>query len=78
MNETVTVTDVLLGNIGKLENIRIPAKEIAAIRAINEVAHDLRVCVEAIAKANSQAANEAKEQQSEHGEEVPQDEADPQ
>lgn len=77
MNETVTVTDVLLGNIGKLENIRIPAKEIAAINAINEVVHDLMVCVDAI-MADAQAQQEAQNQQQEQGEEVPQDDADAQ
>lgn len=77
MNETVTVTDVLLGNIGKLENIRIPAKEVTAINAINEVVHDLRVCVDAIV-ADAQAQKEAQNQQQEQGEEVPQDDADAQ
>lgn len=77
MNETVTVTDVLLGNIGKLENIRIPAKEVAAINAINEVVHDLRVCVDAIV-ADTQAQKEAQNQQPEQAEEEPQDEADAQ
>ena len=76
MNETVTVTDVLLGNIGKLENIRIPAKEIAAINAINEVVHDLRVCVDAI-MADAQAQQEAKNQQPQE-EEEPKDDADAQ
>lgn len=76
MNETVTVTDVLLGNIGKLENIRIPAKEVAAINAINEVVHDLRVCVDAI-MADAQAQQEAKNQQPQE-EEEPKDEADAQ
>lgn len=76
MNETVTVTDVLLGNIGKLENIRIPAKEIAAINAINEVVHDLRVCVDAI-MADAQAQQEAKNQQPQE-EEEPKDDADTQ
>lgn len=77
MNETVTVTDVLLGNIGKLENIRIPAKEIAAINAINEVVHDLYVCVEAI-QADDQARKEAQNKQSEQTEEVTKDDADTQ
>ncbi len=77
MNETVTVTDVLLGNIGKLENIRIPAKEIAAINAINEVVHDLNVCVEAI-QADAQARKEAQNKQSEQTEEVTKDDADTQ
>lgn len=77
MNETVTVADVLLGNIGKLENIRIPAKEVEAINAINEVVHDLRVCVDAIV-ADAQAQKEAQNQQQEQGEEVPQDDADAQ
>ena len=76
MNETVTVTDVLLGNIGKLENIRIPAKEIAAINAINEVVHDLRACVDAI-MADAQAQQEAKNQQPQE-EEEPKDDADTQ
>ena len=76
MNETVTVTDVLLGNIGKLENIRIPAKEVAAINAINEVVHDLRVCVDAI-MADAQAQQEAKNQQPQE-EEEPKDDADAQ
>ena len=76
MNETVTVTDVLLGNIGKLENIRIPAKEVAAINAINEVVHDLRVCVDAI-MADAQAQQEAKNQQPQE-EEEPKDDADTQ
>lgn len=76
MNETVTVTDVLLGNIGKLENIRIPAKEIAAINAINEVVHDLRVCVDAI-MADAQAQQEAQNQQPQE-EEDPKDDADAQ
>lgn len=76
MNETVTVTDVLLGNIGKLENIRIPAKEVAAINAINEVVHDLRVCVDAI-MADAQAQQEAKNQQPQEQEE-PKDDADAQ
>ena len=77
MNETVTVTDVLLGNIGKLENIRIPAKEIAAINAINEVVHDLNVCVEAI-QADAQTRKEAQSKQSEQTEEVTKDDADTQ
>ena len=72
----MTVTDVLLGNIGKLENIRIPAKEIAAINAINEVVHDLRVCVDAI-MADAQAQQEAKNQQPQE-EEEPKDDADTQ
>ena len=76
MNETVTVTDVLLGNIGKLENIRIPVKEVAAINAINEVVHDLRVCVDAI-MADAQAQQEAKNQQPQEQEE-PKDDADAQ
>ena len=76
MNETVTVTDVLLGNIGKLENIRIPAKEVAAINAINEVVHDLRVCVDAIV-ADAQAQQEAQNQQPQE-EEEPKDDADTQ
>lgn len=76
MNETVTVTDALLGNIGKLENIRIPAKEVAAINAINEVVHDLRVCVDAI-MADAQAQQEAKNQQPQEQEE-PKDDADAQ
>lgn len=73
----MTLTEVLVANINKLGNLKVPVREAELFNALNEIAHDLRVCVDAIQQADAKAA-EASEQQTEHGEEVPQDEADPQ
>ncbi len=73
----MTLTEVLMANINKLGNLKVPVREAELFNALNEIAHDLRVCVDAIQQADAKAA-ETTEQQTEHGEEVPQDEADPQ
>lgn len=71
----MTVIEVLEANIDKLGNLRIPAKEIETITAINEVSHDLQVCVQAMQEAEEE---QQKAEQVQKEQEEPQDEADAQ
>ena len=49
----MTILEVLTANVNKLGNLHIPAKEIDLVTGINEVMHDLQVCCEALAQANT-------------------------
>ena len=69
----MTLLEVLKANVVKLGNLKIPARETELFTQVNEVAHDLRVCCQAMEQAESE-----QREQTEHGEEVSQDEADPQ
>lgn len=75
----MTIADVLIGNINKLDNLKIPAKEIELFNAIIEVSHDLKVCVQAMQEAKDRETEAQKQAEQEPQEqEEPQDEADPQ
>ncbi len=73
---TVTVTEVLMANINKLDNLKVPVKEEGLFNALKEVSHDLKVCVQVMQEASAQAAEAQKP--SEKEQEEPQDETDAQ
>ena len=66
----MTIAQVLAANIEKLGNLKIPAKEADLFNGINEVAHDIQVCYDAIVQA------EAKAKKPDNNEEAPEDETD--
>lgn len=74
----MTITEVLQGNINKLGNLHVPAKEVELFKSINEVIHDLAVCVEAMNRAAQEQQQEEQNQQPKQDEEVPQDDTDTQ
>lgn len=75
----MTLLEVLKANVVKLGNLKIPARETELFTQVNEVAHDIRVCCQAMeqAEAERQAEAEQQAQQAEQNQEEPADEAHP-
>lgn len=69
----MTLLEVLKANVVKLGNLKIPARETELFTQVNEVAHDLRVCCQAM----EQAEAEQQAQQAEQNQEEQADETDP-
>lgn len=72
----MTLLEVLKANVVKLGNLKIPARETELFTQVNEVAHDLRVCCQAMEQAEAEQRTQRAE--TEQQEEVPKDEAHPQ
>lgn len=72
----MTLLEVLKANVVKLGNLKIPARETELFTQVNEVAHDLRVCCQAMEQA--EAEQQAQQAETEQQKEAPEDEAHPQ
>lgn len=62
----MTIVEVLQGNINKLGNLHIPAKETELFKTVNEVMHDLAVCVEAMHRAAQEQEEQGQQEESQN------------
>lgn len=61
----MTLLEVLKANVVKLGNLKIPARETELFTQVNEVAHDIRVCCQAMEQAEAEKQSQQAEQDQE-------------